>query len=123
MTKTQKRIKFMQKFAQLVQFAKVYGIEFIITDFNRTASRQKELYDAGKSKCDGVNSRSKHQDWLAIDICIVKENDVLVWNRTADYEKLGKQWKVLGGIWGGDWESLNDIYHFQAGETSEWFQS
>lgn len=105
-----------------MQFAHIFDIHFIVTDFHRTASRQKELYDAGKSKCDGVNHRSKHQDWLAIDICIVNEDGALVWNRSETYEKLGKQWKALGGIWGGDWESLNDIYHFQAGESSEWYQ-
>jgi len=122
MTNTQKRIRFIQKFAQLTQFAKMFEIEFIIAEFHRTASRQKELYDAGKSQCDGFTHLSKHQSWLAIDLYVVKDGSLIL-TRKSQYEVLGKKWKELYGIWGGDWKSLNDIFHFQAGESSEWFQS
>lgn len=122
MTNTQKRITFIQRFASLTQYAKIFQLDFIITDFYRTLDRQQALYSAGKSQCDGINNKSKHQQWLAIDVCLVKSGD-LIWDRVAAYELLGKKWKALGGIWGGDWESLNDIYHFQAGETDEWYQA
>jgi len=121
MTNTEKRIKFIQRFAGLTQYAKMFSLEFIVTSFHRSLDQQQRLYAAGKSKCDGINKKSKHQDWLAIDICLIKDGEC-IWDRIAAYELLGARWKKLGGIWGGDWESLNDIYHFQAGETSEWFQ-
>lgn len=121
MTNTEKRIKFIQKFAELVQYAKTFQIKFIVTSFHRTNEEQAWLYRNGKSQCDGINNKSKHQSWLAEDICIVDDNGKLIWNRVGAYELLGKHWKIIGGIWGGDWESLNDIYHFQAGETDEWF--
>lgn len=122
MTNTAKRIRFIRKFAALTQHARMFGLDFIVTDFYRTTDRQQELYAAGKSQCDGINNKSKHQDWLAIDICLIKDGEC-VWERVTAYELLGKYWKKIGGIWGGDWESLNDIYHFEAGESSEWFQA
>lgn len=33
----------------------------------RTASQQYKLYKDAKSKCDGKNTRSKHQDGMALD--------------------------------------------------------
>jgi len=36
-----------------------------------------------------------------------------IWERCAEYEQLGAIWKQWGGRWGGDWKSLNDIYHFE----------
>lgn len=113
MTKTEKRIKFFEKFAELARFAKSSNIRFLVTDFHRTDERQNELYHEGKSKCDGYTNRSAHQDWLAIDIVLVNSDNDLVWGRNDQYEALGMEWKSMGGIWGGDWASLNDIYHFQ----------
>ena len=116
MTKTTKRILFFQKFATFTQMAHMIGIDFVVTDFYRTAEQQKAKYDAGTSQCDGANKRSAHQDWLAIDVVIIR-NGAACWDRDEDYEKLGAMWKeMFAGIWGGDWASLNDIYHIQAGE-------
>ena len=120
MTNTQKRIVFLQRFAEFTQFAKTFEIDFIVTCFYRGRDEQYELYLDGKSKLDGYEHRSAHQDWLAIDIVVIT-NGKPEWRRTEQYETLGRQWKKMGGIWGGDWESLNDIYHFQTGESSEWF--
>lgn len=116
---TEKRIKFIQRFAELTLYAKMFDIKFIVTDFHRTVDRQQKLYAAGKSQCDGINNKSKHQSWLAEDICIVKDGG-LVWNRTDAYELLGTHWKKLGGIWGGDFDFADDIYHFEAGFTEVW---
>ena len=114
MTKTTKRVIFFQKFAAFTSIAKAMGIDLLIVDFFRTTERQKELFDEGKSQCDGTTKRSAHQDRLAIDAYVVKSG-VLILDRTADYEKLGYIWKeMFDGIWGGDW-SFNDIFHYQAG--------
>ena len=37
------------------------------TGGRRTVVRQRELYDAGLSKCDGTTNRSNHQDGKALD--------------------------------------------------------
>ena len=112
MTNTEKRIVFIRNFAELTRTAKAMGIEFIITASYRTKEQQYEMYINHKSQLDGMNKRSKHQSWLAIDICIIK-NGECIWTRTAEYNALGEAWKELGGIWGGDWKGLNDIYHFE----------
>jgi peptidoglycan L-alanyl-D-glutamate endopeptidase CwlK len=44
-------------------------IDFAITCGIRTEQEQVELYKAGKSKCDGIKTISKHQLGKAIDIC------------------------------------------------------
>jgi len=114
-TNTTKRILFFQKFSAFTAIAKALGINFIVTTFHRTAEAQEERFNRGKSQCDGYDKKSKHQSWLAIDIAIV-ENGNCIWDRTKDYEQLGKIWvDIFNGIWGGNWESLNDIYHFQYG--------
>jgi len=107
------RSSFLRMFALLTCYAMFHDIRFIVTSFYRTPEEQKKLYEEGKSKCDGITRRSRHQDWLAIDICIVDQCGAPIWHRTEDYEKLGKFWKSLGGTWGGDWASLNDIFHFE----------
>jgi len=112
MTKTERRIKFFEKFAELTEFAKQSNITFLVTCYWRSTERQQELYHDNKSKKDGLVNKSAHQDWLAIDIVVVEDN-ILHWGRSDKYEALGAEWKSMGGLWGGDWASLDDIYHFQ----------
>lgn len=114
MNQTVMRAIFFQKFSTLTNWAKSVGISFIVTTHYRSQEEQKKKFDEGKSNCDGYTKKSAHQKWLAIDIAIV-ENGQCIWIRTPEYELLGKMWKDLGGIWGGDWTSLNDIYHFEYG--------
>jgi len=118
MNNTIRRIIFLKKAVALINFACLNGIDFIVYTFYRTTEEQKKRYAQGRTEpgrivtyCDGVKKRSAHQDWLAWDIVIIK-NGKPIWQRTNDYELLGKFWKELGGIWGGDWE-LNDVYHFE----------
>lgn len=112
MTNTTKRALFLRKFAALTSYAALIGVNFIVTTFYRSPEDQQKKFDEGTSKCDGYTKKSHHQNWLAIDIVLVVNHE-LEWNRTEDYELLGAFWRSLGGIWGGDWVSLNDIYHFQ----------
>jgi len=108
-SKTQRRINFFQDFCWLVWLAKVRrGIEVLPTCFKRTAAEQKVLYKDGKSKV----THSKHQDWLAIDIVIVRDG-ALVWTIDGDYEWLGSVWEGMGHTWGGNWSSFKDGCHFQ----------
>jgi peptidoglycan L-alanyl-D-glutamate endopeptidase CwlK len=50
---------------------KISPIDFAITEGVRTKKEQQLLFKHGKSKCDGINSISKHQEGKAIDICPV----------------------------------------------------
>jgi peptidoglycan L-alanyl-D-glutamate endopeptidase CwlK len=52
-----------------VKVIEISPIDFAITSGLRTAEEQQELYKQGKSKYDGINSISKHQEGKAIDIC------------------------------------------------------
>jgi len=112
MTNVEKRIVFIKLLGSLFCFARLNGIDFIITAFYRSPEEQKKLYDKGLTACDGTLKKSNHQRWLAIDIAIIKDG-APNFNRIEAYETLGNYWKSIGGTWGGDWSSLNDIFHFE----------
>ena len=109
MTPTDKRVDFFRAIAFLIGQLDSEGIKMMPTCFHRTSDEQLTLYNQGKTKV----LHSKHQDWLAIDLVLVKDGE-LVWERTPEYEKAGERWEMVGGVWGGRWKSLNDIYHFEA---------
>jgi len=113
-----KRVDFLYMIGSLLQFANDECINVICAAFYRTEAEQKKLFDQGLSKCDGVNIRSPHQDWLAMDFYIVK-NDELVLDRVQEYDMLGNRWEDIGGVWGGRFASLNDIYHFERGQRND----
>lgn len=95
-----------------MQLAKMRrGIEVLPTCYHRTQAEQDILFEDGKS----LVHYSKHQDWLAIDIVIVRDGE-LIWRKDDDYEWLGSVWEGMGHIWGGRWTSLKDVYHFQIGK-------
>jgi len=107
-----KRIRFIWMFALLALFAHINKIEFIVFCFYRTLEEQKAVFEDNKSKCDGVINKSKHQLWRAIDLAIVKKGKC-VWDRTAEYQLLGRFWKLMGGKFGGDFGFAEDIFHFE----------
>jgi peptidoglycan L-alanyl-D-glutamate endopeptidase CwlK len=116
---TQLRLQFFLKIAALLLYAKIRKIEIMPICFFRSADEQAALYAQGRTKSgeivtyfDGYQRKSAHQLWRAIDFVVVID-DELVWERTPEYEILGSFWLKLGGTWGGDFHSLNDIYHFE----------
>jgi peptidoglycan L-alanyl-D-glutamate endopeptidase CwlK len=121
MTNTAKRCQFLQHLALLIQKATLEGIEFIVWTFYRSPADQNFLYQQGRTRpgkiitnCDGTLVRSRHQDWLAVDILIIKDG-ADQWIRTPEYDRLGEIWESLGGKWGGNFKSpAGDIFHFQA---------
>jgi hypothetical protein len=86
------------------------NIDVLPTCFKRTQAEQDVLFKDGKSRVQ----HSAHQDWLAIDIVIVREG-VLIWKIDSDYEWLGSVWEGMGHIWGGRWKTFKDGCHFQEG--------
>ena len=103
---------FARRLGRLIRYAEKNGIHVELTEVFRTAKEQAAYYAAGKSTKDGVYNLSKHQLGRAADLVVFKGN-MPVWERCAEYEQLGAIWKQWGGRWGGDWQSLNDIYHFE----------
>ncbi len=69
-------------------------IDFVL----RSASEQQRLFNAGKSKLDGINKKSKHQVGKAVDIYLSNPDGSVqfVWDRDKA-EKWHKVWKELGG--------------------------
>lgn len=104
--------KFARNWTKLHFYAAGQGIKFITTALWRTAAQQKELYLAGKSNCDGYKIISKHQLGRAGDLCILRRGEC-VWDMCEEYRLLADFWQSLGGVWGGSWQSLKDIYHHE----------
>ena len=118
-TSTEKRVRFIELWGSLCQHAKLDGIEFIVWAFNRTPEQQNQLYQIGRTQpgkvvtnCDGYKKPGSHVLWLAIDIGIIK-NGQIEWAHVPEYDDLGEYWESIGGVWGGRWSSLGDIFHFE----------
>jgi len=108
MAKTDDRVKFFQDIGELIWHLKSEKIELMPTCFYRSPQEQEILYAQGKSKT--LNSR--HREWLAMDFVLIRHG-LPIWNRDVAYDRAGELWKGMGHTWGGDWESLGDIYHFE----------
>jgi peptidoglycan L-alanyl-D-glutamate endopeptidase CwlK len=114
-------------------------IDFGISEGHRSLERQKELYDQGKSKIDGINKKGKHNysPSLAIDL-YAYHPDIEVRKKLAyDVPTLciiagviiscADELKAKGDIkhsvrWGGNWDndgvilydqSFDDLPHFE----------
>lgn len=107
----EKRVRFFRMITELTARASAAGILVMPFWFHRTPEQQREQFAAGNSKCDGKTKRSKHQDWLAMDL-VVMQGWQPNWKHTPEYDTLGRIWKELGGTWGHD-VFPGDIYHFE----------
>jgi peptidoglycan L-alanyl-D-glutamate endopeptidase CwlK len=104
---------------------KITPIDFAITCGLRTTEEQIKLFKDGKSKCDGINTPSKHQTGDAIDICPVindkldytAENDLyfIIGLFYAKAKELNIKIRV-GALWDGESIKENrwvDGYHIE----------
>ena len=109
-------------------------VDFAIVEGHRSIERQQLLYDAGRSKIDGVTKKGKHNysPSLAFDICAIVKGKaswrecylaylggILMVTANMLYEK-GVISSTLrwGGNWDGDGEiitdqSFIDLPHFE----------
>ena len=55
------------------------GIRTVVISTLRTTEEQQAAFKDGKSKCDGVKKRSKHQDGLAADVTFAYANGKPYW--------------------------------------------
>ena len=87
------------------------------TGGKRTEAQQNELYVAGKSRCDGYEQRSNHQDGNALDVYAYVDGQAS-WD---DYHlamvaaAMLQAASMLGHkiTWGGLWSGFPDKPHFQ----------
>ncbi|MBW2672671.1 MAG: M15 family metallopeptidase [Deltaproteobacteria bacterium] len=111
MTKTERRVVFFQKVAQLIRELGIEGHSMMPFCFYRSRAKQLLMRARGLSKV----KRSKHQDWLAIDLVLIRHG-VPYWSDCPEYTRAGEIWESLGGVWGGRWKDPHDIYHFEEGD-------
>lgn len=83
----------------------------------RTAERQRELFDSGKSKCDGTNKLSRHQSGKALDVYAYVDGKAS-WDEyhlAMVAAAMLQAASILGYklSWGGLWESWQDMPHFE----------
>ena len=104
--------RFARALQKLLRYAYEQDVEILMYQLYRTAAQQRLLYDAKKSKADGTLKKSMHQLGRAADLAVMKAGNV-IWENCEEYHKLAGFWKSIGGTWGGDWKSFEDIYHFE----------
>lgn len=107
---------------RLCQIARL-AIEITTVDFGipstggvRSDKQQNELYLDGKSKCDGYNKKSKHQEGKALDVFAYVDGKAS-WDEmdlTMVAVAFFQAANMLGYKieWGGLWE-FKDMPHFQ----------
>ena len=111
-------------------------VDYTITEGYRRVERQKELFDKGYSRIDGINKKGKHnyRPSQATDIiAYVKGRKDLAYDKIhlaylaghimATADRLFKEGKVKHRLrWGGNWDSdctlyfdqsLKDMPHFE----------
>ena len=99
-------------------------VDFMIVEGHRSKERQKLLYDAGKSKIDGIKKKGKHNysPSLAFDICAIVKGKAS-WRESylaylggvitsvalelIDRDHIGHRIR-WGGNWDGDGEIITD---------------
>ncbi len=98
-------------------------VDFTVIEGFRSLERQKELYDKGFSKIDGISKKGKHNysPSLAIDIIPYKkghnpfdgskESDIMFNNLAKEFKQVAKELGI-NITWGGDWK-MRDYPHFQ----------
>lgn len=101
---------------KFINAAEAEGIKLRVTHTLRTIAEQDALYAQGRTApgkivTNAKGGRSFHNYGLALDVVEIKDGKALWsnprWNRIGE---LGKQY---GFKWGGDWQSLKDMPHFE----------
>jgi len=89
------RIEFTYNLCNLILKMTEEGESPILDFVKRSSEEQKRLYDAGKSKCDGINTLSYHQFGKAADIYFMKDGQLVDPIRGFSYWH--DVWEEMGG--------------------------
>ena len=99
-------------------------IDFTVIEGFRTRERQKELFDKGFSKIDGISKKGKHNYFPSRAVDIIpykkgrnpfdgsKESEEMFYELAEEFKKVAKELNIAI-TWRGDWESFKDLPHFQ----------
>ena len=92
---------------------KYYDIS-VISGF-RTVEEQQELFRQNRSRCDGINTISKHQTRNAVDVVPypISWEDISKFYEVAGCIKTIANQQGLKIIWGGNWKSFKDYPHWE----------
>lgn len=85
--------------AKLILYADRLGFEVTLGDAYRDL------------RCPYGAENSKHHRRLAVDLNLFKDGVYL--KNTSDHLPLGRFWKSIGGIWGGDFQQRPDGNHYE----------
>jgi peptidoglycan L-alanyl-D-glutamate endopeptidase CwlK len=89
------------------------NVDFSVSEGLRTYARQKELFEAGKSKT--MNSR--HLTGHAVDLAPIIGGEIR-WDwppfyKLAEAMKAAAKERGVAIVWGGDWTTFKDGPHFE----------
>ena len=91
------RREFTDKITQLLREMIDAGAQPIFDFALRSAEEQRRLFATGKSRCDGQINKSRHQQGLALDIYLVKDDKAQYeWDKT-EAEKWHARWMEISG--------------------------
>jgi peptidoglycan L-alanyl-D-glutamate endopeptidase CwlK len=95
-------------------------VDFTITEGVRTATRQMELYQTGRSKCDGVHKKSNHQKkadgyGYAVDLypLPIQYKDMKPYILLSKHIKDKAKELGIKISYGGDWKTFKDYPHYE----------
>lgn len=99
---------------------KISTYNFCITCGFRTQEEQQAIFKSNKGKtlCDGVKNKSKHQQGKAIDVMCFDESGKGTWEKkyyvaVADVFKRKAEELKIDIKWGGEFKSIVDCPHFE----------
>jgi peptidoglycan L-alanyl-D-glutamate endopeptidase CwlK len=108
--------KFRAFMAKLIPFMAAKGVVAEVISGNRTYAEQDALYAQGRTKPGSIvtnakGGQSNHNFRIAVDIGLFRDGDYL--EDSPLYSECGPIGKSVGLEWGGDWNSIKDLPHFE----------
>jgi hypothetical protein len=107
---------FVTKIKQLRAMAFEEGIPLALKEGYRTPERQAQLYAQGRTAPGAIITyakpgQSRHQHRRAMDVVPLKDGKPD--EESPHWGRIGELGKSLGLVWGGDFQRLNDRFHFE----------
>lgn len=98
------------------------GLDVLVTSTYRSAARQQQIYNQGRTTPGIIVSGSKpgfsmHNFRCALDVVPLRDKKAVWDNRKPEnlalWKRVGEHGKAAGLEWGGDWKRFVDMPHFQ----------
>jgi peptidoglycan L-alanyl-D-glutamate endopeptidase CwlK len=106
-----------EKAKELIELCKKEKIDLIITSTFRDNESQNRLYAQGrtikgKKVTNAKGGQSYHNYRVAFDVLPIVAGKA-VWSSNKLWKKIGELGMSIGLEWGGNWQSIHDLPHFQ----------